>query len=75
LLIWTSEAQVMAKRRAGSQIANLTPNHQKSRIDLIYLTIGGVQHTVGKLWTGATTFLQIALRSKVCLQGYGAPKL
>jgi hypothetical protein len=25
--IWTSIAQVMAKRRTGSQIGNLTPNH------------------------------------------------
>ncbi len=25
--IWTSTTQVMAKRRAGSQIGNLTPNH------------------------------------------------
>jgi len=75
LLIWTSEAQVMAKRRAGSQIANLTPDHKKSRINPIYLTTGGVRHTVGKLWTGATTFLETALRSKVCSQGYGVPKL
>jgi hypothetical protein len=27
LAIWTFAAQVMAKRRARSQIANLTPNH------------------------------------------------
>ncbi len=25
--IWTSAAQVMAKRKAGSQIGNLTPDH------------------------------------------------
>jgi len=25
--IWTSVAQVMAKRRVGSQIGNLTPDH------------------------------------------------
>jgi hypothetical protein len=25
--IWTSETQVMAKRKAGSQIGNLTPDH------------------------------------------------
>jgi len=25
--IWTSTTHVMAKRRAGSQIGNLTPNH------------------------------------------------
>jgi hypothetical protein len=27
LAIWTSVAQVMGKRRAGSQTANLTPDH------------------------------------------------
>jgi hypothetical protein len=27
LAIWTSVAQVMGKRRAGSQIGNLTPDH------------------------------------------------
>jgi hypothetical protein len=27
LVIWTSVAQVMGKRRAGSQIGNLTPDH------------------------------------------------
>jgi len=31
----------MAKRRAGSQIANLTPDHKKPRIDPIYLASGG----------------------------------
>jgi hypothetical protein len=31
----------MAKRRAGSQIANLTLDHKKSRINLIYLVAGG----------------------------------
>jgi hypothetical protein len=25
--IWTSAAQVMSKRKVGSQIGNLTPNH------------------------------------------------
>ncbi len=27
VVIWTSAAQVMGKRKAGSQTANLTPNH------------------------------------------------
>jgi len=26
-VIWTSQAQVMAKRRAGSQTSSLTPDH------------------------------------------------
>jgi len=47
----------MAKRRAGSQIANLTPNHKKSGIDPIYLAEGGVPHILGKLLMRATTFL------------------
>jgi len=65
----------MAKRKVESQIASLTPDHKKSRIDPIYLASGGVPHTVGKLSTRATTLLQIASRSKVYLQSYGAPKL
>ncbi len=31
--IWTSVAQVMAKRKVGNQTGSLTPDHQKSRID------------------------------------------
>jgi len=51
----------MAKRRAGSQTASLTPNQKK-----LYI--------VGKLSTRATTLLQTASWSKVCSQSYGAPK-
>jgi hypothetical protein len=47
----------MAKRKAGSQIANLILDHKKSGIDPIYFIIGGVPHIVGKLLTRATTFL------------------
>jgi hypothetical protein len=53
----------------------LTPDHKKSRIEPIYLVVGGVRHTVGKLLTRATTLLQIASRSKVFSQSYGASKL
>jgi hypothetical protein len=63
----------MAKRRAKNQIANLTPNQKKSRIDPIYLATEGVRHTVGKLLMRATTFLQTASWSEVYLQSYGAP--
>ncbi len=56
-LIWTSKTQVMAKRRARSQIANLTPDQKKSRIDPIYLSTNNVRHTFGKLSTRATTLL------------------
>jgi len=65
----------MAKRRAGSQIVNLTPNPEKSRIDPIYLAVDNVRHTVGKLSTRATTLLQTAPWCKVWSQSYGAPKL
>jgi len=39
----------MAKRKAKSQTANLTPNQKKSGIDPIYLVVEGVRHTVGEL--------------------------
>ncbi len=64
----------MAKRRAKSQIANLTPDQKKSRIDLIYLATNNVRHIVGKLSTRATTSLQVAPQSEVFSQSYGAPK-
>jgi len=74
LLIQTSKIQVMGKRRAGSQIANLIPDQKKSGIDPIYLSADNVPHTVGKLSTRATTLLQTALRFKLFSQSYGAPK-
>jgi len=64
----------MAKRRAGSRIASLTPDHKRSGIDLFSMSDSRVQHGVGKLLMRATTLLQTTLRSKVCLQSYGAPK-
>jgi len=64
----------MAKRRAKSQIANLTPDQKKSRIDPIYLSADSLRHTVGKLSTRATTLLEITSRSEVFSQSYGAPK-
>jgi len=47
----------MTKRKAGSQIANLIPDHKKSGIDPIYLVVGGVPHIIGQLSTRATTLL------------------
>jgi hypothetical protein len=38
----------MVERRAKSQIASLTPDHKKSRIDPTPVRAGGVRHTVGK---------------------------
>jgi hypothetical protein len=57
LLIQTFETKVMAKRRAGSQTANLTPDNKKSRIDPIYLTARGLPHIVEKLLMRAITLL------------------
>jgi hypothetical protein len=61
----------MAKKRVGSQIGNLTPDHSKSIIALIYLRVGGVPHTVGKFSTKATTLLEISPQSKVYTRSYG----
>jgi hypothetical protein len=56
----------MAKRKAGSQIANLTPDHKigsltfdhkKLGIDPTSMRASGVQFTIGKLSTRATTLL------------------
>ncbi len=57
LLVWTFKTQVMAKRRARSQIGSLTPDHKKSRIDPIYLSAKGVLYNIRKLLTRATTLL------------------
>jgi len=57
MIIWTFKTQVMAKRKAESQIANLTPDQKKSEIDLIYLVSDDLLYTVGKLSTRATTLL------------------
>jgi hypothetical protein len=64
----------MVKRKARSQIANLTLDQKKSGINPIYLAADNVPHTVGKFSTRVTTLLQTALRSEVCSQSYGAPK-
>jgi hypothetical protein len=64
----------MAKRKARSQISNLTLDHKTSGIDPIYLFANNVPHTIGNLSTRATTLLWTAPRSEVCSQSYGAPK-
>jgi hypothetical protein len=53
------ETQVMAKRRAGSQIVSLTPDHKKSGIDPIYLAEDNVPHTVGKSYNFALDHISI----------------
>jgi hypothetical protein len=45
----------MAKRKAGSQIDNLTPNHGKSGINPIPLREGGVRHAIEKISKKTTT--------------------
>jgi hypothetical protein len=40
------ETQVMAKRRVGSQITNLTSNQKISGINPIYLAANNMQHTL-----------------------------
>jgi hypothetical protein len=55
--IWTSVAQVMVKRKVGSQIGNLTLNHKKSVIDPISVCEDGVRHTIGKLLRRAISLL------------------
>jgi hypothetical protein len=47
----------MAKKKAKNQIANLILDHKKSGIDLIYLFIEGVRHTVEKFLMKAATLL------------------
>jgi hypothetical protein len=64
----------MTKRRSESRSASLTPDQKKSGIDPKYLAAEDLRHTVGKLSTRATTFLQTALRSEVFSQSYGASK-
>jgi hypothetical protein len=64
----------MAKRKAKSQIANLTFDQKKSEIDPIYLATDNMRHTIEKLLTRATTLLETAPQSKICSQSYGAPK-
>ncbi len=73
--IWTSTTQVMAKRKARSQTSSLTFDHGKSRIDLIPLHAGGVQHVVGKLSTRATTLVETSSQSEVCTWSYSLAKL
>jgi hypothetical protein len=65
----------MAKRKVESQTGNLTPDHGKSRIDLIPLRAGGVEHTVGKLSTRAITSIQKSSQSEVFTRSYEPAKL
>jgi hypothetical protein len=74
LAIWTSSAQVMGKRRAGSQTGNLTPDHKKLGIYLFPTSAVGVRHGVGKLLTRATILIQSSSRSEFGTRSYERPK-
>jgi hypothetical protein len=64
----------MTKRKVGSQIGSLTPDHQKLGIDPTPVCAGGMQHTVGNLSTRGTTLLQASSRSEVCRGSYAPSK-
>jgi hypothetical protein len=74
LAIWTSVAQVMGKRRAGSQTGSLTPDHKKSGIDLFPTSELRVRYVVGKISTRATSLVQTLLRSDLEVGSYELPK-
>jgi hypothetical protein len=48
----------MAKRKVETQTNSLTPDHEMSGIDLIFVRAGGVRHTVGELLMRTTTLLR-----------------
>jgi hypothetical protein len=60
----------LAKRKVRSQIGNLTPDHEKSRIDPIPLCASGMQQNVGNLSKRATTLLQTSSQSEVYKRSY-----
>jgi hypothetical protein len=74
LAIWTSVAQVMGKRRAGSQTGSLTPDHKKSGINLFPTSELRVRYVVGKISTRATSLVQTSLRSDFAVESYELPK-
>jgi hypothetical protein len=47
----------MVQKKAKSQSANLVPDHQKSRIALIYLCGSGMPYIIEKLSTKDTNLL------------------
>ncbi len=73
--IWTSVAQVMGKRRAGSETGSLTPDQEKSRIDPLPKSNSGVRHGVEKITTRATTSVQTSSRSKLRARRVRPPKV
>ncbi len=74
MAIWTFVAQVMGKRRAGSQTDNLTPDHKNSGIDLFPTSELRVRYVIGKISTRATSLVQTSLRSDLAVGSYEPPK-
>jgi hypothetical protein len=74
LAIWTSVTQVMGKRRVGSQIANLSPDHKKLGIDLFPTSELRVRYVVEKISTRATSLVQTSLRSDFEVGSYELSK-
>ncbi len=74
MAIWTSVAQVMGKRRAESQTGNLTPDHQKSGINLFPTCELRVRYVVEKMTTRPTSLVQTSLRSDFAIGSYELPK-
>jgi hypothetical protein len=64
----------MGKRRAGSQIASLTPDHKKSEIDLFPTSELRLRYVVGKILTRATSLVETSLRSNFAVESYELPK-
>jgi len=72
--IWTLATQVMAKRRAESQIGSLTLDHYKSGIDPTPVWADGMWHTIGKLSRRTTSLLHTSSQSEVWAKSYELAK-
>jgi hypothetical protein len=64
----------MGKRRAGSQTANLTPDHKKSRIDLFPTSELRVRYVVEKISTRATSLVQTSSQLDFSVGSYELSK-
>jgi hypothetical protein len=74
LAIWTSAAQVMGKRRAGSQTGSLTPDYLKPGIDLFSTSEVRVRYVVAKISPRDTSLVQTSSRSDLAVGSYELPK-
>ncbi len=68
MLAWTSETQVMAKRRAGSPTGSLTLDQKKSRIDHNYLATDNRWKAIDESYNFALDCTSIrGLFAKLCV--------